>query len=425
MIALSEMVMYLFGPMLNEQMVVLKDDVDKDALQEALQKTLEIHPWVKEIPYEKNAEFLFKQSGKPFLLIENEGAVNLGNEQVNGHLLGVTYKKNKIWVFYSHQLSDGTGRMMFYKTLMYYYFCIKNKTEYENIDALTSMPEGLYDEPFAKKLPYSQGFTPKAPAPEEEFFCFPETIGLDQAALATPEGNLTYRYNFTVSSSDFMAYVKKNGMTPTIGFELFMAKAVQASFPDNKLPVKTEFPVNIRKITGTPNTFKNAFVNASQKIKPAELAQDDAELGKKLRAEFKEATSEDNLKVQINSTVDGLMQADKYHTIKEKFDSFCKTSVYAKKTYIFTYMGTFPTTGYSDEILNSMWFSFAPYPIISMVDMSGRFSITINTQFDFTKYAEALQAQFEKHGIPVISKENIGKAYCKKSEFNLDLFLKK
>ena len=63
--------------------------------------------------------------------------------------------------------------------------------------------------------------------------------------------------------------------------------------------------------------------------------------------------------------------------------------------------------------------------IISMVDMRGKFSITINTQFDFTKYAEALQTQFEKHGIPVISKENIGKACCKKTEFNLDLFLKK
>ena len=122
MIALSEMVFYLFGPMINEQMVVLKDDVDKEALQEALNKTLEVHPWVKEVPYEKNAEFLFKQSGKPFLLIENEGAVNLGNEAVNGHLLGVTYKKNKIWVFYTHQLTDGTGRMMFYKTLMYNYF---------------------------------------------------------------------------------------------------------------------------------------------------------------------------------------------------------------------------------------------------------------------------------------------------------------
>ncbi len=425
MIGLSEMVFYLFGPMINEQMVVLKDDVDKEALQEALNKTLEVHFWVKDVPYEKNAEFLFKQSGKPFLLIENEGAVNLGNEAVNGHLLGVTYKKNKIWIFYTHQLTDGTGRMMFYKTLMYNYFCIKDKTQYENIDAFTSVPEGLYDEPFAKKLPYSQGFTPKAPAPDGDFFSFPETVGLDQASLATPQGILTYRYNFTVSSSDFMAYVKKNGMSPAIGFELFMAKTVQELFPDNKLPVKSEFPVNIRKISATPNTFKNAFVNVSQRIYPSMLSEDDSELGKKLRAEFKESTSDDNLKVKINSTVDGLIQADQYHTIKEKFDSFCKTSVYEAKTYIFTYMGTFPPTGYSDQILNSMWFSYAPYPIISMVDMSGKFSITINTQFDFTKYAEALQTQFEKHGIPVISKENIGKACCKKTEFNLDLFLKK
>ena len=423
MIGLSEMVFYLFSPYLNEQMVVLKNDVDEAALKKALEKTIEVHPWAMDEAYEENAEIFFRKSQKPFELIENEGAIDLGNERVGGKLIGVTFKKNKIWVFYSHLLTDGTGRMMFYKTLMYYYFCIKNKKEYENIDALTSVPDGLYDEPFAKKLPYSQGFSPKAPEPEEAFFKFPE-LSADQPDSAAKDESLTYRYNFTVSSSDFMAYVKKNGMSPAIAFELLLAKSVQELFPENKLPVKVEFPVNVREVCATPATFKNAFVNISQKIRPDQLSEDDSEPGKKLRAEFKEAVSPDNLKVLINSTVDGLIQANKYHTIKEKFESFCKTSVYADKTCIFTYMGRFPITDYSDEIENSMWFSYAPCPIISMVDMSGKFSITINTQFDFSKYALALQSQFEKQGIKLISSENIGKAYCKRYDFNRTLFMK-
>lgn len=68
-----------------------------------------------------------------------------------------------------------------------------------------------------------------------------------------------------------------------------------------------------------------------------------------------------------------------------------------------------------------MWFVYAPIPIISMVDTGGSFSITANSTFDFTKYFTALQALFEAHGIPVLSKKNLGATKLMDTDFFVNL----
>ncbi len=368
----AEQIFYSFTNLGNAQEVILRDNVDKAALDAAIEKTVLVHPWVKSVPCLKDGEFSFKESADEFKAIPFAGPMTLGDENSLRRFFGVTYHQNKIWLTYHHSLCDGTGRMIFYNTLMHHYFSIKNKKEYDEPNVLLSSPEDLYGEPFAKISELTPGYQPPALDFGEDAFTFPEMKAVNVIPL---ENRDNCRYHFTVKEADFMAYVKEKGMTPSVAVQIFMAKAIQELNPQNKKRILCGFPVSLKKMMGCPNSFKNGWVLQTQELQVDQLGKDEAELGKEHRAAFKERVSE--------------------------FES----ATFGALTYTLTYIGTLQKTEYSDELVDSIWSSLSPAPMISMVDFYGMFSITINSPFAFDDYTAALVKQFEAHGIPVQTNE--------------------
>ena len=415
----SDFIFYLFGHKALVQEITLRDELDEVSFQQAIKKTAEVHPWIKSVPYEKDGEVFFKITDDPFEAIHHNGSLSFEEDRIKNRLFQITWFKNKIWISLFHILTDGVGLLMFYKTLMYYYFSIKNQKEYKADDICTEMTEDLFNEPFARKLAVADSFEMPLFDKGENAFHFPELEGkFDFMGSGVGDSDeVMFHNNFTVSSHAFMAYCKKNGMTPTVAFEVFMAKALQSLYPENKAPFLASIPVNFRKLAECPNSHKNSFVSVNQKINPDMLCQDDQTLGKKLRTDFNSITNENTIKTLVNKTIDILSEAANYHSIQDKIKFYRKRAEITYESYILTYIGVLPKSEYSDEILDSMWFVYAPIPLITMVDTGGSFSITANSTFDFTKYFTALQAQFEAHGIAVISKKNLGSTKLMDTDF--------
>ena len=292
--------------------------------------------------------------------------------------------------------------MIFYNTLMHHYFSIKNKKEYDEPNVLLSSPDDLYGEPFAKLSELSPGCQRPALDFGEDAFVFPAMAALSAIPL---ENRDNYRYHFTVKESDFMAYVKSKGMTPSVAIQIFMAKAIQELNPENKKRILCGFPVNLKKLMGCPNSFKNGWVLQTQELNVANLCKDEGEFGKEHRAAFKERVSDDALKAMANDIVEVNQKARKFKTMDERRKHYFESATFGALTYTLTYIGTLQKTEYSDELVDSIWSSLSPAPMISMVDFYGMFSITINSPFVFADYAAALVKQFEDHGISVQSNE--------------------
>ena len=398
----AEQIFYLFTNVGNSQEVILRDNVDKTALDSAVAKAVQVHPWVKSVPCQKDGDIYFKETADEFKAIPFAGPMPLGDEKSSCRFFGVTYHQNKIWLNYHHSLCDGTGRMIFYNTLMHHYFGIKNKKEYDEPNVLLSSPEDLYGEPFAKISELTPGYQRPALDFGQDAFVFPEMEALGAIPL---ENRDNCRYHFTVKESDFMAYVKDKGMTPSVAVQIFMAKAIQELNPGNQKRILCGFPVNLKKMMGCPNSFKNGWVLQTQELKVDQLSKDESELGKEHRAAFKERVSEDALKAMANDIVEINQKAQKFKTMDERRKHYFESATFGALTYTLTYIGTLQKTEYSDELVDSIWSSLSPAPMISMVDFYGMFSITINSPFVFADYAAALVKQFEAHGIPVQSNE--------------------
>lgn len=398
----AEQIFYSFTNLGNAQEVILRDNVDKNALDAAVAKTVQVHPWVKSVPCVKDGEFYFTESDDEFKAIPFAGPMTLGDENSLRRFFGVTYHQNKIWLTYHHSLCDGTGRMIFYNTLMHHYFSIKNKKEYDEPNVLLSSPEDLYGEPFAKISELTPGYQRPALDFGQDAFVFPEMQAINVIPL---ENRDNCRYHFTVKEADFMAYVKEKGMTPSVAVQIFMAKAIQELNPGNTKRILCGFPVSLKKMMDCPNSFKNGWVLQTQELKIDQLGKDEGELGKEHRAAFKERVSEDALKCMANDIVKANQEAQKYHTMDERRKHYFESATFGALTYTLTYIGTLQKTEYSDELVDSIWSSLSPAPMISMVDFYGMFSITINSPFGFDDYAAALVKQFEAHGIPVQSNE--------------------
>ena len=59
----AEQIFYSFTNLGNAQEVILRDNVDKSALDAAVAKTVQVHPWVKSVPCQKDGDiYLFKRT---------------------------------------------------------------------------------------------------------------------------------------------------------------------------------------------------------------------------------------------------------------------------------------------------------------------------------------------------------------------------
>ena len=396
---------YRFPRVSNSLEIVLKNDVNSEALEQALARATEVHPWVKLVPQiGEDGSVNLTMSDKPLALVKKEGPADLGGEETDGRIFGVSYYKNKIYIAYFHGLTDGTGRNRFFETLLYYYFSIKNGKEYEpgSIWTLEGQAHpGLFDDPMENLYEVNPAHEFLPQPVEEEIFYLPEVRERD-AVSKTSEG-VGARYYLRVKSTDLIGYTKAHGQTPTVALQLFMAQALQQMNSDNAKKYVAAIPCNLRKVIDKNDVFENAWNFIYQSIDPADLSTDEETLGRALRADLKAQMDPDQLKEIENRDIRIALEAEQLKTKEERDNLYKEKYPFFIGTYVFSYIGTIGGQEYMEEVEDAIWTSVMPrIPMITMVEIAGEFAITILQPFEGSHYADALAAQLEAHGIPVV-----------------------
>lgn len=113
--------------------VLLKEDIDPLILKKALNKSLEDYPSFKV----KSCSGLFwnyLEYNKKRPLVKKESRIPVAHinfKRNNDYLFNVTYYKNKINLDIFHVLTDGTGALIFLKSILYHYLSIKYNIKYK------------------------------------------------------------------------------------------------------------------------------------------------------------------------------------------------------------------------------------------------------------------------------------------------------
>ena len=264
----------------------LYEDVDKEILQYALDKTIEEYPlFLSTLKKGLFWYYLETSSITPKVTKENKPVCDLISKDLLFH---VTYYKKRINLEVHHSLSDGTGSLSFLRTLVSNYLIKKHKIKNKIIIDYTSIYEKEVDS-YEKYYKTSKGV--KSPSIKNAYNFKGNTY--PEQRIKIIEG--------IVSTKEVLKLAKNYKTTVTVYLTSILIKSIAATMSarEKKKPIVITVPVNLRKYfksNTTRNFFNTVFVNykATNNDKLEDII-------KSVDLQLKENLKTENLSYKINS----------------------------------------------------------------------------------------------------------------------------
>lgn len=213
---------------------LLKDKIDIDLLKRAVIKALEDYPMYR-VKLGTGLFWNYLDFNNRGPVVEEEDDIpcaNINFRKNNNYLFKVTYYKNKINIDFFHVLTDATGAIVFFKSLIYHYLDLRYNLKHEEKTNLDFGTKDQYLKYFDKN--YSRGSDLK------KAYIIPGKVDM--------KVNNTYHY--TVDIKDFKKVCKKEKMTITEYLTAIYIYALYEAYykknPNNK-ELSVSIPINLRK----------------------------------------------------------------------------------------------------------------------------------------------------------------------------------
>lgn len=265
--------------------VSLKENIDRKILEKALDKTLSEFPVFKSVLKRGFFWYYLEEANiKPLVVEEHNRPCSTFDTSL---LFQVTYFKKRINLEVNHALTDGTGTLMFLKSLVAYYLDIKYNITNDEVINIASTKESSIDS-FKK---YKTGKIRKA---------------ISSSKLAYQVNDERYaenRLKIIEGIADvpkLLKLAKKNNVTLTVYLTSVLIKSIGEAMDvkDRKKPIVVAVPVNLRNYypSYTVRNFFNA-VNISYSYDSESIA----EICQVVKEEFKKNLDAENVKNKMNN----------------------------------------------------------------------------------------------------------------------------
>lgn len=265
----------------------LYESIDIDILQYALDKTLEEYP-VFRSSLKKGLfwYYLETSSVKPIVTEENKTLC----EKISKDLLfRVFFYKNRISLEVNHALTDGTGTLLFLKSLVSNYLIKKHKIKSKIVIDKTSIYEKETDS-FEKY--YKKNNNIEIPKGKKAYNLKGEMY--PERQLKVIEG--------TVSTEQIKKLAKAHSTTVTSYLSSVLIKSIgqTMSLKAKRKPVIITIPVNLRKYFKS-NTVRNFFNTITLEYKFEEGNDNLEQIIESVDKQLKENLTKEKLSVQMNA----------------------------------------------------------------------------------------------------------------------------
>ena len=265
----------------------LYENIDQQKLQEALNKTLEEYPiFLSCLKKGLFWYYLETSSVKPVVKEEDTIICDIMDKKL---LFRVSYYKKRINLEVHHALTDGTGTLMFLKSLISNYLIKKHNIKSKIIVDKTSMHEketDSFEKYYKKNKIRNLSKKQKAFNLKGEFYPENRLKVIEGIASTKKVLNIAKKYNTTVTVYLVSILIKSIGLTMSI--------------KEKRKPVVITVPVNLRKYFKS-NTIRNFFNTISIEYKFENDNDDLKQIIKNVDKQFKEKLELENLNIQMNS----------------------------------------------------------------------------------------------------------------------------
>ncbi|MBR1709928.1 MAG: hypothetical protein IJ719_14055 [Clostridia bacterium] len=328
----------------------LAEAVDPAALKTAWEKTLTVYPYMRYAVVARNGRLLLTENPLPFVIEETGEIIEPYERSGNFHMVTFCYFGRTLYIYIDHVPVDGTGINHVFETFFYHYYCLADGVEYP-------VPEGVFTEKDgavpgldvdAYRMADAVDISALAAGMESEKTFTPPEFTSGEMFGNRPDCR---GYCLSVPSGEMMGYAKSIGGSPVSVLSVALSKAVQRVHPENALPIKIMYPVNIRKVMGNSTSLVHQAVFAQYKFEPSDVTgKSDQELSAAFRAYLRQFTSEPSIRMNagiFRGMCEGYTKAYAFGAL----DNIClEQRKSANAPLEISYVGTLRTGNYGKRI---------------------------------------------------------------------------
>lgn len=291
----------IFPPTSNERdtkvfrfVAELKDDVDKDILIEAVNKTLLLFPFYQSILRRGMFWYYFEKTELiPEVVEESKLPCSmLYHPKRRTLLFEVSYYKNRVNLEVFHALTDGTGALAFLKTLLYYYITIRYKNDFDD-----KLPVLDYDASLSQKMDDSflKHYTDNR---------IPKKIKITKAYRIQGRRPIDNRFKVIeglMPVNVVLGLSRKHNTTLTVYLIALFIKSIYKEMParSKRNPIVLSVPVNLRTYFGSV-TARNFFATIPIKYDFSSMGDELEDIISEVKDCFARELTQEKLKGQMN-----------------------------------------------------------------------------------------------------------------------------
>lgn len=271
----------------------LKEEVDKEVLQEALDRTLPMFPMYQTVLRRGMFWYYLETTDmKPVVKEESKLPCNtLYRHNRKNLLFEVSYYKKRINLEMYHAITDGTGALGFLKTLLYYYITLKYRGDFQELPTLD----------------YDASFTQKTEDSYLKYYSGDKTLDkvrLTKAYRIAGRRSLDNRYKViegTMSVKEVLELAHRYDTTMTIYLTALFFKAIYQDMPARarKLPVVLSVPVNLRAYFPSV-TARNFFVTINIRYNFGKSSDKLEDIIREVKDSFERELTTEKLQTHLN-----------------------------------------------------------------------------------------------------------------------------
>lgn len=310
--------------------------IDAAALRYAADQCRKRYPYMMVRTRKSPLEIKLDYNPLPITVRKTEAEVTLGTKETNYHMLALTYSGKKIVFSVFHGLTDGTGALVFVRTLMHYYVekCYGETLSGEGIRLVGDKisPEEYIDPVRA----FTVGKDQKSLVPKKEPTP-PFRIENDSRITKTSP----YRFYVRIPQQELMHCCKANDASPSGLFALLTARAVKSLNPDTEEMIVGAMTRNLRSVLNAPESCASNVdlldIDFDKKIQDSPFeVQNTAYRGRIMLA-----NEEDTLAVKMNGMKFFMQLVEKVPSVwlKEKLVKKARAGSGKRRTFAISYVG--------------------------------------------------------------------------------------
>lgn len=272
----------------------MKEEIDKDILQQALDNTMLLFPMYNVILRRGLFWYYFEHTDlKPEVIEESRLPCSMLYIPNRKNLLfQVSYYKKRINLEMYHALADGTGALAFLNTLVYYYIIIKHRDDFGD-----KLPKQDYDASFDQKM--DDSFLRNYDGNKKL-----DKIKVSKAYHIQGRRFIDNRLKIIegcMSVQEVLKLAHKYDTTLTIYLTALFIKAIYMDMParGRKLPVVLSVPVNLRNYFPSV-TARNFFATIKISYDFSKNSDKLEDIINSVKESFSQELTEEKLRTHIN-----------------------------------------------------------------------------------------------------------------------------